>query len=382
MSFLKFAVFLLSAVIALTTTVCAATFTDDMALAQNTAETQYLGLRPYSENTFGLSDQSLLTFANTAAPLSGAIYRVNGAETITVGIYTFTGTCIQQSGNGLLLGPGTVQAKKSKSGNEIFSDFNGGAWRLVLNSATIPVFEPADSLPGDLVGYGLNIYASADGGNFGSPLSAYVTRSAPETLYYEEYTAFIPASAKYIKVEINDVTSFSLVDGGALMNPRYICLALAVISGEALVMGEPEKSVQQPYIITSAPADGEDEQPVEEEEAPSVNTMPKIGMFEADEDVPEEKSSSSKFEGTITASSKAQKKASSKEDTQVSEASSQKIESSVSSSSEPEPPREEIYEIRREKSGGLLDSGVTVYIIAAAVALGLLLIFGKGPNSK
>lgn len=376
----KIAVILLFAVFAifvLPYRVLAASFADDMSNPQNTAEVQYSGLKPYSGSTYGLSDQTLLTFANTSSPQGYVLYRVTGGENITVGVYTFYGTCVAQKEGGLFLGRGTKQALWSKSEDVIYSDFGGSFWRIELDSENmfIPVFTPVSSLAGDAAGFGLNIYASL-GTN--KPLPATVTKSVAETLCYEEYTAVIPSGTQYVKVEINDVSSYPIKGGGSMPNRIYASLASVTISGEALVMGEPAKTEQQPSVGTQTPAYNYDDEETEIYGGVAAEkVLPPEPEFEDDAVVSSEKSSSSKFEGTITSSSKQEKSQSSKAETQSGSAKSQTESKRAESPAKDEPTRETVYEIRRESNGGGMSSGVTAYIIIASGALALLLIFGK-----
>lgn len=368
----------LVAVFILAARASAATFTDEMTGVQNTAEIQYFGLNPFSGSTLGLPDTTMHTFSNPASPLGYVIYRVNGAERITVGIYTGNGTCVSQKDNRIVLGQGGEQALWSRSENAVYSGFGGGSWRLMLDDMMYLAFSPLNTpLPPDVKGYGLNIYASSESD---TPLSAVVTKSIKEansSLCYEEYTALIPASARYIKVEVNDVTSIATSSGESVPNRFCTRLASVSLSGGSLVMGEAAAVVDQPSVPARASASGnaddDDESP---EKTLASADFQKGTEFEAAAEVTEKKSASSKFEGTITSSSKAEKKAPSKDTVENKEPSQES--KSPESVSETEPPaREEVYEIRREKSGGLLSSGVTAYIIIVAGALVLLLVFGR-----
>lgn len=376
----RFAGLFLVAVIILTVRVSAATFTDGMAAAQNTTEAQYFGLAPFSGNSSGLSDPSMLTFSNTASPLGYVLYRVNGADMVTVGIYTSHGTCVSQTDSNPALGQGSVQALWSWSENAIYSGFGGSFWQAWLDKRNYPEFSLANaSLPHDIKGYGVNIYASSESETLLSPVVAKSMKEAGGFLCYEEYTALIPAPAKYVKIEINDVTSIPTSSGGAVQNRLYTRLASVRISGETLVMGEPAKVVNQPSVTVRI-SDEEGETEYEEDKSSSSSTtttdLPKGTGLEAASETPEKKSSSSKFEGTITSSSKAEKKASSKEIAKKTEP-SQTSELAESVTKIEPPAHEAVYEIRREKNGGLLSSSVTAYIIIVTGTLVLLLVFGR-----
>lgn len=375
----RFAGLFLFAVFILAARVSAATFTDEMNGIQNTAETQYFGLISFSGSTLGLSDSSMLTFSSAASPLGYALYRVNGAESVTVGIYTGYGTRVSQGDNAPVLGQGGGQALWSRSENAVYSNFGGVSWRLELDKMMYPAFSPFNApLPQDIKGYGLNIYASSE---LDTLLPVSVTKSIKEAtglLCYEEYTALLPASARFVKVEINDVTLLPTSGGVAVPNRFYTRLASVMISGEALVMGEPAAVVAQPTVPAQPPAseDAKDDKDESSGKALAAKNLPKETEFEAATEMPEKKSASSKFEGTITSSPKSEKKASSK-DTAAAETPSRESRRAESVSEFEPPTRDEVYEIRREKSGGLLNSGVTAYIIIVTGALVLLLVFGR-----
>lgn len=373
-TFVMFFLVIIITIAALPCRVLAASFTDDMIISQNTSVAQYSGLKPYPGATYGLSDQTLLTFSNNSSPQGYALYRVNGAESITVGIYTYYGTCVSQKENDLLLSRGTKQALWSKSEDAVYSDFGGSFWRIELDLATRydPVFSPVNSLAGDVAGFGLNIYASPGSAK---PLSAFVTKSVAEELCYEEYTAAIPSGAQYVKVEINSVTSYPLKGGGTMPNRIYTSLASVTLSGNALVMGEPAKTERQAVAGAQATEDDADDEVTKISGGTlAAKELPAEPEFDDDAGASSEKASSSKFEGTITSSSRQEKSQASKDEAQSDSSKESKL---AESSAKGESARETVYEIRRESGGDGMSSGVTVYIIIVSGALALLLIFGK-----
>lgn len=376
MKLLKWTALLFIVVLAVPCRVSAASFIDDMVVLQNTAETQYSGLKYYTGATYGLFDQTLLTVSNPASPQGHALYRVNAAESVTAGIYTTYGTCVLLQETQAMLGLGAKQALWSKSKDAVYSDFGGGIWRveLDLENRYDPVFAAASAMPSDAVGFGVNLYALP---GTGKPLTVTVTKSMSEVLCYEEYTAMLPAGTQYVKVEINDVTAYPLKGGGTLPNRMNTALASVKISGEALVMGEPAKVTQQQTVPSAAPAD-------EEEEAEAYSAayaasdkpaqeMPEDGY---EPEASSSKAASSKFEGTITSSSKSEKSQAAQVvvPDEASASSSKRAESAPSRDNDP---REAVYEIRRDGDGGGMRSGVTAYIIVVALVLVGLLIFGR-----
>lgn len=362
--------------------VYAAEFADDMSAATGTEAVQYTGLKPYAGNVNQLSDSSMLTFTSIASPKGRVTYRVNNAGEVTAAIYNYRGTAVSQGEDGLVTGQGGIQAKWSGQSNAVYTDI-GGMKQLGVNNRTkfymfLQVVTPPAS---DVAGYGVNFYFSINGASF-LQADAKLTRYAQEaTLYYEEYTAAVPATAKYVAVEINDVTSLPVEGGGYYQidsDAHYTRLASVRISGEGLVMGEPVKETAQLPASVAQPSGQRESREIEVNLAANELTPEISEEKESEREEVKEKSSPSKFEGTIVSSSRSEKPQSSKAARDDGEPPPEKAERSQSVS-ESEPPRDQtvVYELRREEKGGLLESGVTVYIIVVAGTIVLLVIFGK-----
>ncbi len=390
------------ALILLTIPAFAATFTDDMTSNAESSASFYYNLKPFSKRATELSDSSMLTFSSG---LRGyVIYAVNGASEVTAGIYTFGGTSVMRGGDGVLIGKGGQQASYYPESDAVFTEV-GGLKQLWVNSAMAYEFLPPQATPsGNKMGFGVNIFYSIDGENL-FRANASLGRISQETFTYEEYIASVPTSARLVIVEINDVTSLPIVGGGYYQNgneARFTKLANVKISGDKLVMGLPEpkepvstvlpssSSISSSSSLASKPASKPTSKPASSVAANQVFAAKKLTSeveeFEQDSEVSDKKSvSSSKFEGTITSSSKSEKSSSSQQTHQIQQeaVSIEEPQSSDSSveSSQNMPPRNEtiIYEVESEDKEGRFNSVVTVYIV---VAVGAIILYILKENKK
>lgn len=380
-----FAAWLLTCLAAFEITASAATYTDDMTAAVSDNVKRYSGFAAYTMRG-SVPDRSVLTFASYAgSSLSAhADYRVEGAETAVVSLYSPCGTFVSQKGSDVYLGVsgGTdgisgqnrQQALLRRGTNEVYTNA-GGKGKLYCSDPGLAIFKfnPVSELPAGLIGYGAHIGYSYDGKSFSDAALTHTGLDIlQDSLCYERYTAAVPSGAKYIRVEINDVATVPLETGGALqkqgMASRFTMLASVVISGGSLSMGEPEAQVALPsaeyYMGKEAASKSAEAGKIPETAGESGSSGNK-------------NSSSSKFEGTITSSSKAGREKEKKQSDAPK--SGGKEEKSSSSSTSAEDVRDEtvVYQIRRDENGGLLDGAVTVYIIIVSGVLVLLVLLKR-----
>lgn len=381
-----FAAFFLYAVFLLRFPVPAASYTDEIDSLSPDKVKQYSNLKQhlFSGGASGMPDTTTATFSG--AGLSAyAQYRAEGATSVTAAIYSNSGTFVSRNPENpgtymlgifrenmdFIAGQDTPQALFCEATNGVYT-YEGGLKQMFMNIGNTYEFGGVVTpLSGSVTGYGVNIYYSFDGQQFvRAPARLSSLKFDTMKAYcYERYTAEVPESAKYIRAEINDVSSVPLTTGGFRDKGKSLKTALAsvMITGNKLVMGEPE-----PKIAIVLPNDA---QSAEEKYYSADREL--LAKAEKSETA-KSGEASSKFEGTITSSSKSGRAPSSskpkkKSDTGVSAASSSETEEQ----SEIAPDETIVHNIHRasEKTG--FNSGVTAYIIIVSGVIVMLAVLQK-----
>ncbi|MDR2932043.1 MAG: hypothetical protein LBV27_02950 [Oscillospiraceae bacterium] len=293
-----------------------------------------------------LPDKTLLSFSDTAQPVGKVVYTVGSASTITVAIYTDAGSfaSLIAKDNIYALGfndnvpdfsrrpSGSIQASYSPSRQAAYINRGSGLQSLVFND----YYEFRDSGerdPGDLIDYGVNVYASADGNHFTRiPLSGGKTQFIPKAAYcYEEFSGNVPAGATKIVVEINDFSQYYDAYSQKYWNKsriRMTGLALVSFSGTDMTLGPPKPDIPlESSLPTEPPVTAPTDTPSSSSKASRTSSSASSKRSDAEEESVA-KSGSSKFEGIITSS----KSSSSK--TQASAGTQKSVKSQTSNSSE------------------------------------------------
>lgn len=384
-----FAAFFLCAVSLLCFSASAASYTDEMDGLNSDTVKQYSNLKRHS---FG-SGASVVPDA-TAAGFSGdrlsayAQYRAEGATSVTAAIYSNSGIFVSRDPESpetymlgafrenmdFIAGKNPPQALYCEATNGVYT-YEGGLKQMYMNMNNTYEFGGVITPPtGSVIGYGVNIYYSFDGQQFaGAPARmSSMNFDSANGYCYERYTAAVPGTAKYIRVEINDVSSVPLAGGGSRDKNKMARTALAsvTITGDKLVLGEPE-----PGIAVMLPGGAQDAEKRDSSAERGALTEAEriaaakaaLGKWEA----------SSKFEGTITSSSQSGRASSSKQERKSGGEVSASSGSETEEQSEIAPEETIVHNIRRasEKTG--FNSGITAYIIIVSGAIVLLAVLQK-----
>jgi len=249
-------------------------FCDSMTdLASNSVK-DYSGLAPAASS--GIPDNvkrappagSGLTL--TSGQLTGwAQYRVQGADLVTVDIYTGWGTFVSmppgegvyalgmcQQNMGYLGQQQLAQAQLSRSDGGIFARVNGKLYKA-LDTGYLLTLRESSETPGELIDYGVNVYAAGEDGDFTRLSIASGSQVRVENMRLEWSRAFVferlsyrvPAGATRVRIEINDhaYLDAQTSPGQTVRRPpatgMRTVLAQAAFSGENLSVGEPEPVV-------------------------------------------------------------------------------------------------------------------------------------------
>ena len=260
---------LLLACIALTAWGAAAEYTDDFWALGNDPVRTYTNLSPYTLKPAAMSLLPDSSFASFAAPFSSFAsvqYTASGAKKIVVGLYTNYGTFISPApgvGGSYLLG-GYEHFDNSSALSYPQAQFSPaqGIVCAVIGDSTYARrglandFTSHTPLPGDLVYYGLNVYALSSSGtrhlNGTRTMVAYIYNA---NYCYEEYTFFVPSGASGLRIELNDFITYIGNDGALEPRPttRMAALARVSIFGDALVLGTVEPIIDD-EIAPPSPA--------------------------------------------------------------------------------------------------------------------------------
>lgn len=245
--------------------VWALTYQDDFTNAAQNSIKSYsnLALCPMDSSYWSLlPDRTAFSFADATSPQGWAGYRVQGAEEVVVGLYSLSGSFVSQSPQGkwmlgifdentaALAGQSLPQASYSSTRRAVYSYIGGSAYKAYASDVGT-VFESVSETPGDLAGYGVNVYTSADGRTWSrGSLRRSALQFRPQAPFvYEEYTASVPAGVGYIRVELNDISGLEASGGSGKYQQKlsgtYNCLASVAISGRELTVGADEPVRQE-----------------------------------------------------------------------------------------------------------------------------------------
>lgn len=374
--------------------VLAGSYVDDMAdMDQNSIKT-YSMLAPVvlQGSAFlwePMPDQSLFTFASSANPIGWAQYRIEGAQQVTVGIYNNPGTFVSelpfepgsytlgafQTDMSHLTGRRIEQALYSAGKRDVYAMINGRL-KTAAYDKVYYTFQDTGDNPGSLIGYGVNVYVSADGNGF-SRLQLAQSRMYTHpglNFCYEEWTGAVPGGVHYVRVEINDVLQVPQLGSQAVIQkaPRLLTsLASVAFTGNNLVLGIPEPLTTESAVLPNKSSADESQS----------STGGKLAANDGGVGGGSSSAPASKFEGVITSSEPSQK--SSRSSSAAKKEKSEKEESSESftSSSSGESSTEEVvvYEIPRTTSASdkSFTAGVTAYILVVAGVILVVIILPK-----
>lgn len=390
----------------------ALTYTDDMTDTDNNSFKSYSNLVPVSATNVPQSVQSAIPGGNalsfaSGVPVGAADYRVSGADTVTVDIYTARGTFISiepvtrlyvlgyfQQNMSHLSSQQVTQALYSRSEGGIYANLNGRPHRLIEIFPFLQ-FQEAASIPGDLIDYGVNVYAGDGDGNWSRIALSMSSQARISAMTFdwsrvycnEKLTYHVPSGAVRVRVEINDYTYLSSrqPNGQVVQMPpangMRTVLSQVAFTGGNLVLGtaEPAESVSAAHASSASASQSSSAK------SSSSSRRSSSGNAGAAGDTPSAAASgassgTSKFTGTITSSASGGRASGAKSgDTPAgpeasSGASSQKEE--VDSAGE-EPSRVQVFRLEPD-AGSRQSTGILLYIIVVCAAIVLLLLRGKG----
>jgi hypothetical protein len=245
----------------------AATYTDEMANVYADQFREPFNMK-YRHFVPGMPDYSVLTPAGKGPAYID--YKVADATEVTVYLYSRNGTFVKYDeacgkyrmgvyaqDMGLVEGQAPLpQAMLCPGSGEVYTLEGGLKWLIHDDFLGEYYFEerPGHAPPqGAPLGYGLNIYHSADGETFtrAQALISYLYYDINTSLFYEAYKAKVPAGARHIRVALNEMAKLRSTakpepeDYSAHSPLGETGLALAAMSvyGESLVVGVPDPIV-------------------------------------------------------------------------------------------------------------------------------------------
>lgn len=366
-------------------TAFARTYTDDMTELDSNNIKQYSNLkrRDFINGASSFPDISAFTFENTSTPSAWAQYRVENSAGVSAGIYTEAGTFVSydpydplqyflgvfMENMSHLSAQETPQALFSRSTGSVYTYAGGGLKQAFNHRGSRRFAAPLDTPRDELIGYAVNFYHSVDGKAFTRAAAHQVKLQFDTTamFYYEEYSASIPESAKYIRVEINDCLSMPAPDGSMVGKlPQHLAsLASVTITGDKLTMGAPEAAVRESYPQEKSTREKGDQA----DKTVSIENE-SVALADLAEAEPNAVSSgaSSKFEGIITPPSKSSASSQSVQDTDSSKKSGTAAKPAADKNGAETEPQSIIYEIPRGRGGNQYDGMISVYIVVVCVA--------------
>lgn len=389
----------------------ALTYVDDFNDGANNNIKTYTNLAGFSMDSVywnGLPDKSAFSFASSSSPIGSAVYQVQNARQISVGIYTLTGSFVGRKPEGLYI----LGAAKNADGTDLsvsqltqarYSPTYGSAYATVADMPckvfimdTDYVFLPTQETPGDLIGYGVNVYTSVTGQSWSPVALAYsaVYNQSRNAFCYEELSGSIPAGARYVKVELNDFKQLQTWEGNTVLKAEtaFNCLASVMISGENLTVGTPEPQQSEPEPVSSqntavleyhfyyrADSGGSDSTRAS---SGSASGGASTGKASGSSQAPSSSSSTSsryegqKFEGVIELPSSGSRGGSADQS-----GSRPQTETASSAPLEPAPLRESdeiAFEIAPSGTDRKFDGAITIYIIVVTGALAFTVLAAIG----
>jgi hypothetical protein len=194
-------------------------------------------------------------------------YRVTNATDVTVYFYSNNGTfvkydetlgkyCLGVYGQDMGIFEGQAplpQAMLCPASGELYTLEGGLKW-LIFNHFKDQYYfeERPDHAPPQAgpLGYGLNIYHSADGKTFerANAELAYLYYDTSESLVYEAYKARVPERAKHIRVTLDEMTMLRHIDmpepqdyfPNSPFGETSLAIAAMSVYGDSLVVGVPD----------------------------------------------------------------------------------------------------------------------------------------------
>jgi len=374
-------------------------FCDSMTdLASNSVK-DYSGLAPAASS--GIPDNvkrappagSGLTL--TSGQLTGwAQYRVQGADLVTVDIYTGWGTFVSmppgegvyalgmcQQNMGYLGQQQLAQAQLSRSDGGIFARVNGKLYKA-LDTGYLLTLRESSETPGELIDYGVNVYAAGEDGDFTRLSIASGSQVRVENMRLEWSRAFVferlsyrvPAGATRVRIEINDhaYLDAQTSPGQTVRRPpatgMRTVLAQAAFSGENLSVGEPEPVVSHEDSRQSS-------QSAQSGSSRSSSSRRGSGSSAAGA-AASKASSGSEFEGQVTSAASSSRASSKKQPSAP--ASSAGESAGAPSVAEASP--EELVQVFRIQPDARGSSGIMLYIVVVLGVIILLLLRGKAAD--
>lgn len=240
-------------------------FTNHMQGQKDAKQYYNLKIAPYS---MGVWEQgrfpAFLTSRNRRTP-GGVIYRVQNASHISVSVLTYMGSMVARNDDGSYrLGRQQQDPPfPSVMGQGLYSPSRDAVYMTRGEQAYINkydadngllAFEKTESLPGDVIPYGVHVSTSSDGSNY-LPLTLVYSGGeavSGHSMVVEHFSASIPSNARFIKVETTTRVQLPDVDGSQWeMSVELDTLLAAVkIQGVGLQLGIPEESQTESEITT------------------------------------------------------------------------------------------------------------------------------------
>lgn len=260
-------------------------FIDDMDSPSSQENIQYQNLSlPHFPSSLG-ADKTYLLLSQKNSPGS-VLYHVNGVSSMTISIYSQTGTFVTASGSQLKLGgsaSGFISRALFDTGKKVvYTNTEKGSLIYTKNGQGLPgVFSmpPSGFSPSSSLYYGVNVEVSANGQQFKSLSPTLQSVTVPKDgkqHYYETYSLSIPDGVSYLRIRLYDLSFIpdSSFDGTVypVTTPLSLCLANIQLEGENLVWGNlPPAPKPEPEPVPPIP-----KPPVPEPPAPEPVPPPDI----------------------------------------------------------------------------------------------------------
>lgn len=373
--------------------VYAATYRDDMESITATKYRSCTNLINFSV-AGGAGDNSCLAVANPNMPIGSVTYKASGAQSVNVCYYLSTGTTVFRSRDGdyILsdsyggadgLYPTQITPKFSRGNNRVYISVDENHYYLTYDNIKGYIFKQVETLPGDLVNYGVTVYYSTNETDF-KPASIRKTASQPHPnagFYSESVTAIIPAESKLITIEINDISGIESFSG----NQHYTKdietmpkLASAEIAGEELIMGEKEKIIPKEEL-KEPPKETKEEEKRETKPQKSTNKKikPDTPKEETSKAAMPEKENKTSSENFIGGAKLSEKTSSGPSKRTKSKAETSKPKEPVKAQETPQPTQEIYYTEPAAPEKDNFSRWVNLYIIAVSLGIAFVLIRPK-----
>ena len=375
------------------------TYVDDMSDLGSNNIKSCTGLVPISSSTIPpvvrgtIQGQNAATPASATHPVGSVEYRVQGADTVSVGIYTAQGTFVTHLDDdgvyalgaycnniqGALSGKTLHHAQYSMSDYNVYYRSGTRLYRLLDDGRGYYLFEPAAG-GGELVDYGVNVYAGPSAGRLtrveltpAASQSRKLQANWSGSYCYEELSYTLPASTAYVRVEINDYAAVDRLypNGQTVQNPPQTgmrCVLSSVsFSGSGLVLGIPEPAVPESTIPGASSSSGN---------ASSSRRSGSSRQSASSSASAAAGGNSSKFQGEITSTASGTRAGGST----GSGASREEAHSESAEALSPKVEKASPVQVFRVEPGGTGRAawGITAYIAVVCALVVILLLRGKG----